>query len=231
MYWTASSSLDVLGEAYFRFSLLASSLASLGLGLVRFLEQRRPHRLSHLATRYLLVSVLCDVVYLVAYLMLPSDLAGHATLSRPVLLRCLMQSTLLIFEYGTQGPAALEVSCSHQSPKEHHGLSSRLLFLWINPILLQGYKDIFTQADMPQLNQDMMPDSTRKAMVEIWAQRGEQRSLNIAYRLASHMWNRQTRNAEESAPGFTEVPENTIFFCCCAATFLNRLPVCAAHFD
>jgi ATP-binding cassette subfamily C (CFTR/MRP) protein 1 len=171
VYWTKVSSLDVQHEAHCRFSLFASSIASLGLGLLLFLEQRRPHRISDLATQYLLVSVLCDVVYLT----IPSDIAGHATLSRPVLLRCYMQSTLLILEYGTQCPA-LEVFSRHQSPQELHGLFSRLLFLWINPILLQGCKDIFTQADMPPLNQDMMPESTRKAMVEIWSQRGQRRA-------------------------------------------------------
>ncbi|KAI0127391.1 putative ABC transporter [Xylariales sp. AK1849] len=101
-----------------------------------------------------------------------SDTAIYADVCRPVLFRCFVQSTLIVLEYVTQ-PPILELSTKSRSPQETHGLFSRLLFLWINPILLQGYWDIFTQADMPPLNKDIMPESTRNAMVELWSQRAK----------------------------------------------------------
>lgn len=173
--------MDIQYETNSRISLFTSTIASLGLSLLLFQEQQRFHRLSDIATPYLLVSVLCDIVYLT----MPSNIARHATIFRSVLLRCYLQSTLLVFEYSTQRPS-FDVSSRHQSPQELHGLFSRLLFLWINPILLQGYKDIFTQTDMPPLNQDMMPESTRKAMVEKWSQRGQPDSLKTDCFLISH---------------------------------------------
>lgn len=217
--------MDVPLEADYRFSLFASTFAALGLSVLLFLEQQRSHRLSDLATRYLRISLLCDVVYLT----MPSIIARHATISRPVLLRCCIQSTLLIFEYGTQHPA-LEVRSKHQSPQELHGLFSRLLFLWINPILLRGYRDYFTQTDMPPLNQDMMPESTRKAMVEIWSQRGQPGTPRTAYLRNSH-WIRQTGNAKEFTSSFDKMPETPILRGYCAATSVNYLSLFSAHLD
>jgi hypothetical protein len=228
VYWTEVSSLDVRHEANARFSLFASAIAALGLSLPLFLEQQRLYQLSGLATRYLLVSVLCDVVYLT----MPSDIAKHATISRPVLLRCCMQSALLVFEYGTQR-CTLDISSPHRSPKELHGLFGRLLFLWINPILLWGYKETFTQTDMPPLDHDMMPESTRKVMVDIWSQRGQPGAPSFfppAHLLTSH-WTSQTRNAEEFTPSLDGMPENPICRGDCTATSVDYLPLFSAHLD
>ncbi|KAK9424055.1 putative ABC transporter [Seiridium unicorne] len=166
LYWTKLSTLNVPHQAYARLSLFASSIAALGLSFILFLGHQRFPRLSYLATRYLFAAVMFDIVYLT----MPTTDAGAAIIHRMVLLRCGIQSALLVLEYGTWG-SALEMSNKHQYAQDQHGLSSRLLFLWINPILLRGYRDVLRQTDMPRLSGDMMPESTRKAMVEIWSQR------------------------------------------------------------
>lgn len=167
-YWTKCSRWNLQHEPNFALSLISSTIAALSLSLLLCLEQQRPDRIPDMPARYLVASVICDIVYLIA----TSNLAGHGIISWPVILRCSIQSTLLAFEYGTRR-SIVNVGSKHQTPQELRGLVSRLLFLWMNPILLQGYKNIFTQADMPPLDQDMMPGSTREAMIEAWSQRAK----------------------------------------------------------
>jgi hypothetical protein len=84
-----------------------------------------------------------------------------------------MQLSLFILDHGTLRPV-LSSGGRDAAPQERHGLLSRLLFLWINPILLHGYRNVFRQQDMPPLNDEMLPESTRQAMVRSWSERGRQ---------------------------------------------------------
>ncbi|KAJ8063873.1 hypothetical protein OCU04_007727 [Sclerotinia nivalis] len=71
----------------------------------------------------------------------------------------------------------------HRSPDELYGLFNRIFFIWINPILVRGYNNILTDQDSPCLSQNMKPELTRKAMLQIWSQRakpGTKKSLPIA---------------------------------------------------
>lgn len=170
LYWRKLPSIKSQDTDNPRFSLFTSIFAALGLSLLQFVEQQRPHRLSTLTAPYLLASISCDIIYLST----SSNIAPNATISRAVLFRCCLQSMLLIFHYTTTHLSTLEVTHSNRPPQEIHSLLSQQLFLWINPILLRGYKGIFTKADMPPLDQEIMPESTRKAMVETWSQRGQQ---------------------------------------------------------
>jgi hypothetical protein len=169
LYWATAPALEAQHEASYLLSLFTSTLAALGLSLLLFLERSRSYQLSHLAAPYLLVSVLCDAFYLT----MPSDVSDHATLSRPVVVRFWMQLSLFILDYGTPRPV-LSNGGRDAAPQERNGLLSRLLFLWINPILLQGYRNGFRQQDMPPLNGEMLPESTRQAMVRSWSERGRQ---------------------------------------------------------
>lgn len=166
-YWTKVSILDVQHKTTFLVSLFASILAALGLSLLLLQEQQRSHKASDLATLYLLASILCDVVHLT----MPSDTARHTNTSRPVLLRCCMHSALLVLECRAKRPAFSALS-KHQPPEELYGILSRVLFTWINPILLQGYKNILVDQDLPSLSRDMKPEFTRQAILQTWSQLG-----------------------------------------------------------
>ncbi|KAI1326803.1 putative ABC transporter [Xylariaceae sp. FL0255] len=163
---------------YSQSSLLASCLAMLGLGFLLVKEQLS-RRDSDLATLYILISILCDV----GYLTMPNEIAGHLDIytSRTVLLRCCSH---LAFLYLANDPRynATDVGAGF-SPEEHRSLLNRVLFLWINPILLQGYRHPLTHEDMPALSHEMSPCSIREAILESWSNRAKpetSRSLPLA---------------------------------------------------
>ncbi|KAI1109282.1 putative ABC transporter [Nemania sp. NC0429] len=167
-YWAEASSLELQHELNYRFSLIISAVAVLGLTVLLFQEEERSQRHSDVATLYLSISVLCDAVYLT----MPHDIPRESRISRAVLLRCCMQSVLLFSTYHTQR-TVLRPGSNGQSPEPPRSLLSKALFLWINPILLRGYGNILTHRDMPALSQDMKPESTRKAIRQTWSQRAK----------------------------------------------------------
>lgn len=146
----------------------ASSLsATLGLSLLLFLEHRRSHRSSDLGTLYLVASILCDIILLTS----PTETAIHTTVRRLVLVRFLVYVVLLILEcFG--GRPAFGVFDKSQSPEELGGILNRAFFGWINPILVQGYKNILINKNLPPLSCDLKPGAIRKAMLHAWNQRG-----------------------------------------------------------
>jgi ATP-binding cassette subfamily C (CFTR/MRP) protein 1 len=154
-------------EALFVLSLVASLVAALGLSPLLFLEQKRSLKPSDLATLYLVASILCDVVLLAN----PVGITDHTKTSRPVLARCLMHLTLLIFECHSKRSTS-SVLGESQSPEELSGVLSRAFFTWINPILFQGYKNLLVDQDLPPLSQDLKPKVIRKAILQAWDQRG-----------------------------------------------------------
>lgn len=83
-----------------------------------------------------------------------------------------MHSALLILECCVQGRPAFSELNKQQSPEELYGVLGRVLFTWINPILLRGYRGILVNQDSPPLGQDMKPEFTRKAILQAWSQRG-----------------------------------------------------------
>lgn len=156
-----------LYETDFIISLIASLIAGLGLSLLLFLEHQRSFKASDLATLYLILSIICDVILLT----MPSKLAAHIVVLHPVLVRCSMHLALLVLEFRSKHQAFGDVNNS-QSPEELNGVVSRVFFTWINPILLQGYKNILIDQDLPPLSHDLKAKVTRKAILQTWNQRG-----------------------------------------------------------
>ncbi|TVY42741.1 ABC transporter [Lachnellula subtilissima] len=165
-YLTKFSASDKQHDTIFFVSLLISLLAALGMSVLLFLEQQRSQKPSDLATLYLLASILCDVVVLT----MPSGAAERMEVSRPVLIRCCMHAAVLLFECCGKR-SAFSAGNKHQSPEELSGILSRAFFTWINPVLLQGYRNILIDQDLPPLGEDMKPEVTRKAILQIWSQR------------------------------------------------------------
>ncbi|TGO29604.1 hypothetical protein BPAE_0013g00560 [Botrytis paeoniae] len=103
---------------------------------------------------------------------MPPKIRASSRASQPVLARCVIHSALLVLESCDERPS-LSNSSNLQSPEESHGVLGRVLYTWINPILFQGYTNILIDQDLPPLSQDMKPEFTRKAMLQIWSRRAK----------------------------------------------------------
>jgi hypothetical protein len=153
-------------EMVFVISLFTSLLATCGLSLLLLLEQLWSSKPSDLATLYLVAAILCDVVLLTIRSGIP-----YPQIWRPVLARCSIHVALLILESYAKYPASMFLE-ARRSPEELNSVLSKVFFTWINPLLIQGYKNILLNEDLSPISRDMKPEMTRKAILKTWAQRG-----------------------------------------------------------
>ncbi|KAI1121698.1 putative ABC transporter [Nemania abortiva] len=167
-HWTelSASGIQYAIKAY--LFTLAFTIAVLGSSLLPFREQQVSHRASDLATLYLLACVLCDIVYL----NLLFKAAAPAESLRSILLRCCIHSVLLVLERHAK-IVSLGAVGGRRSPEEIHGILDRVLFTWINPLILRGYRSVLISEELPPLSQGLNPELTRRAILQTWSQRAK----------------------------------------------------------
>lgn len=153
----------------YKTSLVASLLASLvaALSFESAFASRATAGSSDLATLYLVASILLDAILL----KMPSENPTHTEILRPILVRCLVHLALLILECRGKRPV-FSILDESQSPEELNSTLSKVFFGWINPILLQGYRNILVDQDLPPLSRDIRPEVSRKAILQAWSQPG-----------------------------------------------------------
>ncbi|PQE27279.1 ABC transporter protein [Rutstroemia sp. NJR-2017a WRK4] len=163
--------VDLLIAALLIAALL-SSAAALGLSLLLVLEQRQSARASDVTVLYLAVETMCDVLLLT----MPSGTSALSTVSYPVLARCAVHVLLLVLECCNIG-YSIDISSDLQPLEESASLLGRLFYTWINPILLQGSRNILVTQDMPPLGRNMGPESTRTAIIQTWSTRARPETM------------------------------------------------------
>lgn len=160
---TSSLNLDKTYVA----SLVASIVVAIWLSLAFVLESRYSISYLDLATIYLLFSIVCDIVLVT----MPSGISVDGPRSLPIIVRGIVNSVVLILSCCTS--RSKSSMSKLLSPEEKCGILSRTFFFWINPILLQGYKGILADTDLPPLSQDLKPKATRQAVLRAWDRRCE----------------------------------------------------------
>ena len=172
-------------------SIFLSALAAVCLNLLLYLEQRISLTTSSdLATVYLIGSIVCDTVILTIPHAEPTPWDVSLL---PVVTRCVAHTLLLILECCNGGISSAEAATNHISTEEVKGILSRIFFLWINPILVQGYRHILTKDRLPYLSQDLKPRHIRRDMLEAWCQRGSLLRSLYSCRLTRN-YNSETRD-------------------------------------
>ncbi|KAI0391308.1 putative ABC transporter [Xylariaceae sp. FL0594] len=166
LFWPDAFVLHIPHQAYFLSSLMASIIASLGLSVLLFHEQSRYHKPSDLPRLYLLCIAICDAIYLT----LPTDSDRGLSTRLPVVLRCVAHTALFLLECWTR-PRLVDDGWT--SAEEANGMLGRAFFTWINPFLIQGYKNVLVDQDLTPLNRDMKPALTRRAVFGSWSRRAE----------------------------------------------------------
>lgn len=161
------ATVPVQNETILVASVLASSFAAFGLSFLSVLEQQQPPKPSGFAVLYLFASIVCDVLLLT----MPSGILVVFRALHPVLARCFIHLVLLVLECCDKRQS-FSTSSNSQSPEELHSVFGRLLYTWINPILLQGFRNILIDQDLPALSRDMGPEFTRNSIIQTWSRRG-----------------------------------------------------------
>lgn len=149
-------------------SLIASTASMFGLAILLVFEQRYSALTSDCATLYLLASVVLDFMSLT----LPSESSSSAYQVRPLPFRFVASLALLVLE---ALPRTQISDHPHKlaSPEDASGILGRVVFAWINPILLHGYRSILVHDDLPPLSKDLNSGFWRKCMLRAWDMRAK----------------------------------------------------------
>ncbi|KXJ96142.1 ABC transporter type 1, transmembrane domain-containing protein [Microdochium bolleyi] len=91
---------------------------------------------------------------------------GHAVL----LLQLLLEGALLAVE--SLGKSASYKVVRKPSPEDETGLLNRLLFFWVNKVLLKGYAALLEVTSLPPLDQDLRAGTIRGRVLRAWGDRG-----------------------------------------------------------
>ena len=146
-------------------------IASLGLLWLSTWTHWRSLRPSNLAITYLLTKFAFFFVWLTA----PESLLGKDKAPFTVF-KGFYILLLLLLECQSKRDILLDVYKS-EPPEETASFIGRVLFLWVNPILVEGYHKIFHVNDLPALDRNISSKNLRRAILRAWDQRGLYLSL------------------------------------------------------
>ncbi len=112
---------------------------------------------------YLLAAVLCDLVAL--------TVPSLPRFDRPPPGRCFLHALLL-------GLELLPTLRSGQyggrlASEDESGVLGRLLFVWINPVLVRGWRGLLRGDELLRLGKGMGAKGAREGIIEAWEGRGE----------------------------------------------------------
>ncbi|KAF4624351.1 hypothetical protein G7Y89_g13820 [Cudoniella acicularis] len=155
-------------------SNVLSCVVTIVLCFLSYQEHRLSIQPSTLLSVYLLASLLGDLL-LWGNVFPPDEI--------PILVALYaagygMKFILLVLEL--QSKASILKSPYNQLPTEAtSGISGRLLFLWVNPIFVQGYYNILAIKDIPELDERLASAYVRDAMQHSWKTRPKSHGKRI----------------------------------------------------
>lgn len=140
-----------------------SLVAALGLLVLSPLAHKRTLRPSDLITAYLLVKLILGLLCL--QFQEEHDLRSPCGML--VIVQPLSTLALLLFELRSKRAVLLQ-PFANQPPEATTSFLGNWLFLWVNPILWKGYKNILSQDELPTLDEHMSSKSLRLLTREVW---------------------------------------------------------------
>ena len=153
-------------EADSRNSIVVASAAvslfqGVSLGVLSHFEHVKSIRPSFLITSYLIATVLLDAARIrTRWLGRDEAVAGVLTASLGV--KCVIVALEAIDKRQLFGH---HESISSESTS---GFISRSLFLWLNPLLAVGYKNVLSSDDLPQINENLDSEILGQGLQRAW---------------------------------------------------------------
>lgn len=155
-------------HADFQTVLVASTALQLcsvvALGLLSHLEHRQTVRPSATISLYLALTLVLDVVRIRTQALVPGQrtvagLLGVATAVKLVALAVEMQekTSILLPKYA-----------AGFSSEAHANLISRAFFLWLNPLLYMGFRNVMSAQDLPNIHQKLASEDLAARVQSRW---------------------------------------------------------------
>lgn len=149
-------------------SVATTFIASLGISYLSIVEHRRTIRPSTVVIAFLLLTSLISVVWWTVPLPKQDDVLLR------VLVSCQIFLNLLMLVNESYSKRKILTQFWHElSNEETSGLLERALFLWINPILAEGYRIVLLESSLPRIHSSLSSSRLRDAIWEKWNSRGK----------------------------------------------------------
>jgi ATP-binding cassette, subfamily C (CFTR/MRP), member 1 len=151
--------------------------AALAIWPLSWIEHRRSVRPSTLLNIYLLCALIFDIP-LCRTLYLRGDTAAFIA---PVFVAGTgMKLGLLILEAQSK-TSCLKDPYSKLSPEARAGVLNRIIFWWINTLLIAGYKRVVVYNDLPVLDSELSSECVQPGMQAAWDERGKPDESSTLY--------------------------------------------------
>nr|POF13541.1 abc transporter c family member 9 [Quercus suber] len=171
--WARTSSATIV---HTRATIATASLAfvaSLGVGLLSWLEHDRALRPSFVLFVYLFLSVILDLTRTRTLWLLNADPAIAAVFTTTVVLRAVM----LVMD-SIEKRNILAKPYRETSAESTRGPLNLTLFVWLVPLFVKGYKNILVLDDLEQFDTKLRSGPLSKALLAAW-EKGMPSSLSL----------------------------------------------------
>ncbi|KAJ5657350.1 ATP-binding cassette transporter [Penicillium longicatenatum] len=149
-------------ERLFICAAIISLLASAGILVGVFLEPRLQP--TQTLAVYLALALVRDLVALTSGISDPYEDSDHL-----VKLRACWEGAWLVFHLLSHGQTSEECPTSEEAA----GLFSKILFLWVLPVLKEGYKATLSLYKLPEIHSSLRSEALREKVLGAWTARGK----------------------------------------------------------
>ncbi|KAK3394647.1 ABC transporter type 1, transmembrane domain-containing protein [Podospora didyma] len=143
----------------------ASPIAAAGLIFLSRLEHKRSVRPSDLILIYLVSSLVCDVVQLMVPSLQPLDGCTGIVLRT----QAVAKSLLIVTESLAKDSTLLDGG-QPVPPEEKSSIFGRVFFLWVNPVLVDGYSTRLGSHNLPNIDHALSSEALRAAILRAWTE-------------------------------------------------------------
>uniref|UniRef100_A0A093UWR8 Multidrug resistance-associated protein 1 n=1 Tax=Talaromyces marneffei PM1 TaxID=1077442 RepID=A0A093UWR8_TALMA len=151
----------------YRLLVVASTVlqlfAAISLGLLSHWEHRNTVRPSLLISTYLLLSCVLDAARARTQALIP----GQTTVSSVLIGTIAVKGLALITEARDKTDILL-ADFSSSSSELRSNIFSRALFLWLNPLLLMGFRDVISSQDLPAIHEKLSSEKLVARVQSNW---------------------------------------------------------------
>jgi len=141
-------------------------LATLGLGILSYVEHSKTIRPSSIINAYLLLTLLFDAAQLRTRWLRGDNLAGNGVASSLLAIKL-----LILISEATEKTRMLFTSYADPSPEATSGLYSHGLFWWLNPLFRLGFSNVVNEDDLFGADEDLLSSSLEARFSKHWENR------------------------------------------------------------
>jgi ATP-binding cassette, subfamily C (CFTR/MRP), member 1 len=158
--------VDVGYRAVFLASTTLQIFATIVLAVLSYREHRNTIRPSFLISTYLFVTCVLDAARARTQALIP----GHGQdIIAAMLISSLVVKLVMFFVETKEKQSILFADHADASSELRSSLLSRVLFLWLNPLLMSGFRSVMHDFDLPSIYEKLSSETLNARVESRWS--------------------------------------------------------------